>query len=128
MITIVLPFPDLSKCSIHNKGHWSGKADYTKSLRALSKVNARGFVNSRKGPLAKASIQYRFYVADRKRRDAANLVQACKPYVDGIVDAGLIAGDHWEALQINGVYIEVDKKNPRVELIISEVKSGETED
>jgi hypothetical protein len=122
VITIVLPFPDLSKCSIHNKGHWRTKSEYTKELRMVSCFEAlrrNGVIPN--SQIDRASIQYRFYVADRKRRDAANLVQACKPYVDGIVDAGLIAGDHWEALQIAVVSVEVDKKNPRVELIISEV-------
>lgn len=49
------------------------------------------------------------------------------PFIDGIVDAGLIAGDHWEALQIVGpVVVEVDAKNPRVELVIEEASHDES--
>jgi hypothetical protein len=61
-------------------------------------------------------VRYFFRVPDRRRRDAANMVQQCKPYVDGIVDAGLITGDHWEALRIVGAGVMIDRDNPGVTL------------
>ena len=45
-----------------------------------------------------------------RRRDAANLVQSCKPLVDGVVDSGLISGDHWEVLAIGKVDVVIGAK------------------
>lgn len=65
---------------------------------------------------------YRFSVPDRRRRDMANMVQACKPIIDGVVDSGLIQGDHWEVLGIGEVSVVVEKaKTVSVELIFREV-------
>lgn len=44
------------------------------------------------------------------------MIQQCKPYIDGIVDSGLIAGDHWEVLRIVHVGVWMDKENPGVSL------------
>jgi hypothetical protein len=48
-----------------------------------------------------------FLVPDRKRRDRANLIQSCKPIIDGICDAGIVEGDHWEVMSIGEVTVNV---------------------
>jgi len=62
-----------------------------------------------------------FFVPDRRRRDEANLIQSCKPAIDGVVDAGVIEGDHWEKLTTGSVRVSIDKNDPRVVLIFEEV-------
>jgi Holliday junction resolvase RusA-like endonuclease len=44
-------------------------------------------------PFQKAHITITFVSGDRIRRDIDNLFAAMKPYIDGIVDAGVIADD-----------------------------------
>jgi len=68
-------------------------------------------------------VTYSFFCPDNRRRDEANMVQAMKPTLDGIVDSGLIEGDHWQAMTIYGVFTVVDKENPRVEIRISAADS-----
>ena len=56
-----------------------------------------------------------------KRRDPDNIAGAIKFILDGLVEAGVIANDGWKE---NGGWsnkFEVDKENPRVEIIIEEV-------
>lgn len=112
-ITLVLPPVD-SQLHAHNKGHWRGKTAAVKSLRRLAYLRTR--ICTRKQWDA-ATIVYRFYFPDRLRRDAANAIQATKPAIDGVVDAGLIPDDDWTHLQIAGVECAVDKGAPRVELV-----------
>jgi hypothetical protein len=70
--------------------------------------------------MERAAVHYRFEFPDRRRRDAANYIQACKPYIDGIVDSGLIVDDCWERLSIGGVTCCVNKP-ARVVLTFTEI-------
>ena len=45
------------------------------------------------------------------------MLQACKPLIDGVVDAGLIGGDHWEALGIGEVTVALVGERVGVELV-----------
>ncbi len=51
---------------------------------------------ARRVRLDRAIVVYWFYVPNKIKRDAANMVQACKPIIDGIVDAKVLTGDSWE--------------------------------
>lgn len=56
-----------------------------------------------------------------KRRDPDNVASAVKFIWDGLVEAGVIKNDGWSE---NGGWsnkFEVDKDNPRIEIIIKEV-------
>jgi len=64
----------------------------------------------------RAIVQYEFFVPDRGRRDEGNLIYQCKPLVDGCVDAGIIAGDHWQVLSTGHVKTTIRKGNPGVRL------------
>lgn len=114
-VIIELPWPD-PKLHAHAKGHWRGKVNPTSTARAYCGLLCKQVTDR----MQSASIRYRFYAPDNLRRDAANLVQACKPYVDGIVDAGIIPDDSWQFLRLAGVEVEIDKKRPRVVLELTE--------
>lgn len=111
-LTIVLP-PINSKLHAHNKGHWSNKIKATSDLRQLACLKTKQLTDAR---WQAAAVLYRFYFPDLRRRDAANAIQATKPAIDGVVDAGLIPDDDWKHLEIAGVECFLDRKNPRVEL------------
>lgn len=115
--TITLP-PSNAALHAHAKGHWRAKAKATADQRALARILAKQQSVRIKG---KARVHYEFYLPDKRRRDAANLVQSCKAAIDGVVDAGVISGDHWEVLEIGSVSVFVDKLDPRIVLIFEEV-------
>lgn len=116
-----LPFPDMEKLHAHAKGFsFHKKANATKNARVMAKficldAIARKEAKQIAGPVL---ICYVFFVKDNGKRDAANMIQACKPYVDGIIDAGICEGDSWQEMRIYNVDVEIDKQNPRVEISI----------
>lgn len=129
-VTIVLPLPS-AKLTAQQGVQRFVKADATRKAREeagwvaiaaiatqvdTSEWDATNYV------MAKATIRYQFYLRTNVRADEANLIQTAKAYIDGCVDAKLIAGDHWQALHIAGVSVDVDAKNPRVELIFERVE------
>lgn len=72
--------------------------------------------------MAKATIRYAFYLKTNVHSDEANMTQMCKAYVDGFVDAKLLAGDHWQVLHTADIRVAIDAKNPRVEFIFERVE------
>lgn len=120
-IGITLPLPG-ARLHAHAKGHWRAKASATSAARslALSVARVKSLSPSCRRPGGRKQIDYLFFVPDRRRRDEANLVQSCKPYIDGLVDAGVLERDDWEYLHTRSIVVEVDRVDPRVELIISD--------
>jgi len=114
---IVLPFPDMQLLHSHAKGnsHFS-KSLATKRARELSHYIGLDMLNRSKcsrivGPCC---ICYEIYVPDNRRRDTVNILQACKPYVDGIVSSGLVEDDCWQKMVLYNVDVAIDKEDPRV--------------
>lgn len=61
------------------------------------------------------------WIAKDKRRDPDNIAAAVKFIWDGLVEAGVIKNDGWSE---NGGWsnkFDVDKDNPRIEVVIKEV-------
>lgn len=118
MFSITMPIDP--RLHAHNSGHWRAKAAPTKQARQEACFLAR---QTRAKPMTgRVMVDYHFSVPDRRRRDLANMVQSCKPIVDGVVDSGIISGDHWEVLGIGEVSVVVAKaKCVSVELIFREV-------
>ena len=114
----ILPWP--GNLHSHNQGHWREKQKATRQNREIGKLVALDQIacgaNKIKG---EHRIGYRFYAPDNRRRDAANLIQQCKPYIDGIVDSAYIEGDHWQISKIWFVSVEISATDPRVEILIA---------
>ncbi len=53
-------------------------------------------------PLEQATVTMTFVVPDRRDRDKDNFIAAAKPYLDGLVKAGVIMDDNWK--RINTIY------------------------
>jgi hypothetical protein len=119
VIIIELPYP--SKINSHNKGHWATKSSAIAKMRHQAKLAAIDAMNrSGKRFVGSHQISYWFSVKDNRRRDRANMIQQCKPYIDGIVDAGLIAGDHWQISFIGSVNVVIDPESYGVKIVIEE--------
>jgi hypothetical protein len=120
MITITCPID--KRLHSHNKGYWRDKSAAVKQARQLARLLA--LEQPVRAIVGKAIVDYLFFVPDKRRRDAANLVQSCKPLVDGVVDSGLISGDHWEVLAIGKVDVVLGAKL-EVQLTFRAVKQCE---
>ena len=118
-LMLCLPFPN--NIHAHNQGNWRDKRGATKNNRSIAKIVALNAIAARVSKIfGKHEIGYRFFVPDNRRRDAANMVQQCKPYIDGLVDSKIIDGDHWQISKIWFVEVEISKEHPRVDLFIRE--------
>lgn len=104
----------------HTSGNRFTKSKATKEARRHSRLICIDMQN--KSEVQKLTgrvlIIYDFFCPDNRRRDAANMVQSCKAYIDGVVDSLLVEGDHWQVMTIYGINCQIDRKNPRVELRI----------
>jgi len=61
------------------------------------------------GPMTKARISYEFLLKGNRPRDLDNLLAACKPFTDGLIDADVITYDnakHLEYGQVKATYID----------------------
>jgi hypothetical protein len=107
------------ECHAHNKGHWRKKSGPIKEYRKLGHTMAYVALAGYPPPKwPRAMISLQFYFPDNIRRDLLNAAQGCKPIIDGIVDAGIMAGDHWQVLSVGRISCDIDKANPRVEITV----------
>lgn len=124
MQSITLEFPRPSKkLNAHNTGSWRGKSATVKARRNLAMVLTKSAMNQAgiRGGWRLARISYLFKVPDNIRRDLVNMLQQEKATVDGIVDAGLICGDHWQVLRLGNCGVEISK-TPGTVITIEELK------
>jgi Holliday junction resolvase RusA-like endonuclease len=113
-----LPYSELFPNRLR-RTHWSVRSSVTETAKSEAYYSAlQTYARSWKVP-KKASVFYRFTVTDRRRRDLDNLIAACKPFLDGLVTAGILKDDQAPYLSIAGA--EVVKGNQdKTELIIKE--------
>ena len=90
-----LPYTELSP---NSRLHWAIKARAIKASREEVGWLAKAQWKDQK-PMMKARISYEFLIKNRRRRDADNLLAACKPFTDGLIDAGVIFYDDIEHLE-----------------------------
>lgn len=69
-----------------------------------------------------ATIEVVFFCKTQRRRDDVNHLAMLKSAYDGCVAGGLLIDDDREHLQTLGCRFEIDKKNPRVELILTRAR------
>ena len=65
-------------------------------------------------------MTFKFYFPDKRRRDFDNLMLTPKFINDGFVDAGAFRDDSGDILILEFEKFGYDKKNPRVEITISD--------
>ena len=111
---LTLPIPPAT-LNAHNKGHWRSKSAAVKSCRRLACAETLAL---RPPSLDRSVLSIDLYWPDLLNRDTFNAVQSCKPYIDGIVDAGVIPDDNWRVMSIGHVRSHLDRENPRVVLTI----------
>ncbi len=96
--------------------HWSKRAEVEREAREWANYIAFGIrcETGANKPPDKARITYKFIVKDKRIRDLEGMLSACKPWVDGIVDAGVLVSDDCWHLSIGGASIEQGKENKTI--------------
>mgnify|MGYP003149118400 CR=1 FL=1 len=113
-LTLRLPPKELSP---NSRFHWAAKRQVINSYRSLAGAMAlQQWVGRR--PMDQATIQYRFFWPDRRRRDDDNAIGSMKCARDGIADAGVVRDDR-DFTTLPAIF-DVDRANPRVEILIQE--------
>ncbi len=117
--TITLPLPP-ADLHAHAKGHWRSKQGPTKQCRERAHAEALLSNADHWGD----TLSLAFYFPDNRRRDLLNASQGCKPYIDGLVDAGWVTDDCWQAMGIGSITGQIDRENPRVEITVERRKAA----
>ncbi len=123
-VTIILPLPAkrLSpNCTVATRGGRFAKAAAVKRYRAMAKEAVESACVET-GPWERALATVTFFWPNRRQRDEDNAVASLKAAYDGIVDSGLIVGDSSKYLRREMPVFEVDKENPRVEIVVTRLK------
>lgn len=89
------------------------KRAYTEKVAWIAKVNI-------KNKLEKIDLEINWICKD-KRKDKDNIIAGTKFILDGLVVAGVIENDGWKQIGDITHKFDVDKHNPRIEVIIKEV-------
>jgi len=103
------------------KLHWKERSE----LRHTAKEEAyfRAF-NKLDKPFEKATIEIFVTAGDKRQRDLDGFVSACKPWIDGLVLAGIIKDDNYFCIpRISITFQGVGKED--VTIIVTEISEEE---
>jgi len=107
-----LPDPDLNP---NKRLHYMKLASAKRDAREMAKAFACEQVRPTT-PFDKAHITVTWVAGDKRRRDPDNLFASMKSYIDGLVDAGLIADDSAMHVSYTLRYERGDKHNTILEI------------
>jgi hypothetical protein len=119
MVRINLPVPD--RLSAQPSGSWRGRHTVIRAMREATWAEARRVVGPNFPPMRKAMLLGDIHLPDMRKRDTLNILASCKPYIDGLIDAGVIIDDSWDHLLIPGFDANVSRGNPGVSLILERI-------
>ena len=114
-VVIPGPLPDLNQIINAAKTHWTKyrrmKQEYTDLVAWCAKGQDK---------VERADFVFTWYAPDR-RTDPDNLsAGGSKMVLDGLIKAGVLAGDGWRQVRSIRHVFEVDKDSPRCEIEIRE--------
>lgn len=102
--TIDLPF-DAPPLRSNDRMHWATKAKLTRDIRWHAAYTTRQTcIGPIDGPVVVTLV---WVVTDNRRRDAGASAPTLKAALDGIVDAGLLPGDHHQVVREERCRIEL---------------------
>jgi len=96
--------------------HWAKRKAYKDGIFWL----IEGEVANRKRPkYNKAKLTFDIYFKDKRRRDVSNyLGGGLIAWLDNLVSQNIIADDSYEVIGQPNITFNIDKNNPRTEIII----------
>ena len=111
--TITLPLPSRN-LSPNVVGHWTLKAGAKKTARRLAALEAFDQLED----FALKGYRLDFYWPTKRRRDKDNAAAMCKAYLDGVADCTGQDDSEWD---FDGVRFAIDRDNPRLEIVFTEL-------
>ena len=121
MYKLEFPYPDM-RLLPNRKAHWAELMRATAEARYDAYVYCLAYKLD-KPVMDKVEIEITWYPRSRKVADIDSLLRCCKPYLDSLVDAGIILDDSPKVIKQMTLRMgEVDKLNSRTEINIEEVK------
>jgi|SRR5690625_3996080 len=114
--TIPGELPTANEIVAASKSHHMKYANLKKDYTALVMMTAQKLK-----AVKKADFIIKWYCKDR-RKDKDNIMFGQKFIFDGLVKAGVIENDGWNQIGDVAHEFEVDKENPRIEVILKEVE------
>lgn len=107
----------------HKSNYWFGRAAFSRQARqdaymlGLSRVSwLRDFV-----AIEYCEVTEVFTVPTLRGVDVEGLMAACKPWIDGLVDAGVIVDDDWQHVRKLTGLVRYSKGREATEIIVSGV-------
>lgn len=114
---IILPFPPQRLNPNRARGlHYMTRANQARNYRTDCSWAAKAVWGNREPMTPPVTMAVTFIVPDRRRRDDDNLIAAFKPGRDGLVDAGVLSGDHYQGLTVTYTVEQGESFAVRVEL------------
>lgn len=123
-LTIILPIPNKvlqPNCTV---GSFGGRMMVNAARKKYKKLTREAIESEciSTAPWEKVTVAARFYYKDSRRRDTDNAIGALKSAYDGITESGLIIDDDRKHMKREEPELLIDKKNPRVELVITRIE------
>ena len=103
-----LPYKELNP---NSRTHWTARSSASRIAREEVAWLAKAQWHDQQ-PMMKARIGYEFKLKSSRPRDIDNLLAMCKPFTDGLIDAGVIFYDdakHLEYGQVKATYTDRDQ-------------------
>jgi hypothetical protein len=126
-LTMICSFPSPPLRS-NDRGKWQAREGRRRSIHEEAIKRAWAIRNLGPGywPLGgPLSVRMTWVVVDRRTRDVGASAPTLKAWIDGLVDGGLIASDHWQVVAEESYRIELgDKPMVRVDIYPFEGGSG----
>jgi len=112
--------PGQELLNANDRNHWAKQNRITRQLRSDAFVLAR-YLKIPRLECGQVDAFYEPPSARTRTRDAGNWYPTYKAQIDGLVDAGVFAGD--DHTQVSGPFMYIGEKHPRgrVVLVITEL-------
>lgn len=115
---VIIPYLPPRELNPNSWSHWSVRSRVTREERNRAGWQAReAMLDFKAKPINHARISYIFHVKDKRKHDLDNLLAACKPWQDGLVDGGLLVSDDCDHLELGRVAVVRGDKD-QTEIII----------
>lgn len=114
-----LPYGEL-RSNYHRSNFW-GKRKEVSAIAREEAFHAAPKVNT---PVVRCEVEEVFIIPTRRRVDIEGLMGAVKPWIDGIVDSGLLEEDDWKHIIKLSGRVEYRKGQEGTRIIISEILPG----
>ena len=121
LVTLPIPSPKLSRNYTPVSKQGVGMVRNLIKRHKLLAIEAINELKISGTPWQKVQTQETYYFKTNRRRDIRNAEALCKAYYDGFVEAGLMADDNHQILPHAPTRIEVDKDNPRLEILLTKL-------